>query len=484
MLAITPLLAPIGLVFGILCLRGIYHRFTNPLAHLPGPEVSKWTDLVYLYYWFSGKVPYYVHNLHEKYGPVVRTSTTQVDICDVDAAREIHRTNTRFMKSQFYEFLIAKGFQSMFNTSDPKFHAARRRLLATPISDSSLSKLEPLISSRVHLAVDKISEEMESRGAADVFKWWLFMATDIIGELSFGESFRMLESGEKNQYTKDLEAISGLQPIRTTFPNMVAIARYLPLPGFRKAGATANRMVTYAMQSIDRYAKYLEENPENPRQTLFTKAFDEKSGMTRQDIRQEAQGYIVAGSDTTAVTLTYLVYSVCQDPLIQQRLVAELATLTEPISDKNIRDLPYLNNLISETLRLYTAVPFGLPRAVPTGGAILKDTFIPGGTVVSTQSYSLHRDESIFPDPNRFYPERWENPTRDMKDASLPFGGGSRICIGIHLARMELRLATALFFTRFPKAFVSSNEGMCDEDMIMKAFFLSAPKGHRCLIQA
>lgn len=56
--------------------------------------------------------------------------------------------------------------------------------------------MEPIISSRVHMAIGRIAEEMEKRGAADVFKWWLFMATDVIGELSFGESFRMLEAGE------------------------------------------------------------------------------------------------------------------------------------------------------------------------------------------------------------------------------------------------------------------------------------------------
>ena len=84
----------------------------------------------------------------------------------------------------------------MFTTTDFKFHAARRRLLASPISDSSLSYLVPQISNRVEYTIERIAEEIDNRGAADIFKWWLFMATDIIGELSFGESFRMLEAGK------------------------------------------------------------------------------------------------------------------------------------------------------------------------------------------------------------------------------------------------------------------------------------------------
>lgn len=129
-------------------------------------------------------------------GPIVRTGPSRVDICDISAVKEIHRTNSRFLKSDWYRKLVANGFETMFTTTDPHFHSARRRLLASPISDSSLTRMEPIILSRVHMAIDRITEEMEKRGAADVFKWWLFMATDVIGELSFGESFRMLEAGE------------------------------------------------------------------------------------------------------------------------------------------------------------------------------------------------------------------------------------------------------------------------------------------------
>jgi cytochrome P450 len=112
----------------------------------------------------------------------------------------------------------------------------------------------------------------------------------------------------------------------------------------------------------------------------------------------------------------------------------------------------------------------------------------------------MHRDPIIFQDPDDFKPERWEEVTKDMKDASLPFGGGSRskfyerlcvlslltisiVCIGLHLARIELRLGAALFFRRFPRARPSNKEGMTEEDMVMKAFFLMAPQGHRCLIE-
>ncbi|KAK8011693.1 hypothetical protein PG990_010658 [Apiospora arundinis] len=106
--------------------------------------------------------------------------------------------------------------------------------------------------------------------------------------------------------------------------------------------------------------------------------------------------------------------------------------------------------------------------------------YIPSGYVVSVGAYSMHRNPSVFPDPERFDPSRWVSPTKDMKDSFVPFGGGSR---GVNLARMELRLATARFFKTFLSARVSSAEGFCDADMEPEMYFMLSPKSKRCLIE-
>ena len=119
------------------------------------------------------------------------------------------------------------------------------------------------------------------------------------------------------------------------------------------------------------------------------------------DLVVEVQSFITAGTDTTAVTLTYLVWAVCQDKPIQEKLVHELQSLPEAWAYADIRELPYLDHVINEALRCYGAAPGALPRDVPAGGANLAGHHIPAGTVVSTQNYSLHRDPGIFPDPDR-----------------------------------------------------------------------------------
>lgn len=112
------------------------------------------------------------------------------------AVKQIHTVKERYLKSPFYKAISAPGVQNVFNTPDIYFHRRHRKLLQAPFSDASLQTFQPAIEQRVRMTIQRMAEETKTRGTADVFKWWLFMATDIIGELSFGESFRTLEQGK------------------------------------------------------------------------------------------------------------------------------------------------------------------------------------------------------------------------------------------------------------------------------------------------
>lgn len=109
---------------------------------------------------------------------------------------------------------------------------------------------------------------------------------------------------------------------------------------------------------------------------------------------------IIAGTDTTGVTLTYLVWNVLQRPVIQQKLEEEVAALPADFKEKDLIELPWLNGVIEETLRLYGAAPSSLPRVVPKAGTVIAGVPIPAGTTVGTQAWTLHRDPKIWQAPN------------------------------------------------------------------------------------
>lgn len=114
----------------------------------------------------------------------------------MDAIKQIYDSKETFKKSSFYKNLTAVRTPVLFMLTDVTTHRRMRRLMNTPMSASSLRLHVPLVQSRVNLYLKRIQDEMLSRGCADVFKWNMFLSTDIIGELSFGESFKTLEHGE------------------------------------------------------------------------------------------------------------------------------------------------------------------------------------------------------------------------------------------------------------------------------------------------
>ncbi|KAK7927667.1 cytochrome P450 [Apiospora marii] len=478
-------LALIGLALGLLAY--LFSAVTGPLAKLPGPWYSNFTEIVGKYHLLKGRKPAYIDELHERYGPIVRTSPHEVSIKDIAAMQRMYSVKGEFPKTPWYTTLV--NMESVFSTINIALHRRYRRLLSAAMSETGLLRHKQTIDGKVRLAIQRMAEETQRRGATDVLFWSMCMTTDIVAELSFGQSFNQLETGEKNEYMRNLAAIGTAQSIRISFPMLTRLSRYIPfpIPFIRKGTEVLDRTRQSATELLQRHYRVIEEEGEDAKPSLLSKLYHPKAGeegLEFDEVRANAQSYIVAGSDTTSNTLTYLIWLVCKHDEVRTRLVDELDALPVSFEDSDLKKLPYLNQVIEETLRLYSSVPAGLPRAVPPEGIEFCGHWIPGGTTVSAQAYTMHRNPAVFPNPLKFDPSRWERPTQAMKDSFVPFGGGSRVCMGLHLARMELRLAAARFFLTFRNPRVSTIDGFCDEDMEPSQYFLMTPKKQRCLIEA
>ncbi|KAI6778855.1 uncharacterized protein J7T54_000511 [Emericellopsis cladophorae] len=463
----------------------IFTTLRKPISKVPGPWYSRWTSVVVTYHWLKGNKAYYVHDLHATYGPIVRVSPNEVSVSTVEGVKTIYNSRETFVKSRFYQDVTVSDNETIFSTSDIAFNRRHRRLLGSPMMEANIKSFEPTVVSLVNLTMKRIDQEMDERGAADLLKWWTFLSTDVIGELTFGESFRTLQQGKPSMYTNDLKNVAQLGGVRATFPTLIPLTKILPIGSFERARQASRNIDTYISDSLSRYQRLIDSDPSRAAHTLFTKMNKAKDDdkLPFNELCGAAQTYIIAGTDTTAITMTYLTWAVCRRPSIQAKLVEELRTLPVHFADVHLRELPYLQCVIEETLRLYAAVPGGLPRIVPPGGAELVGHHLAQGTVVSGQAYTLHRDSTIFPRPLEFDPARWENPTKEMKDAFSAFGRGPRACLGLNLGWMELRIATAKFFLSFPDATVSEKKGMTDENMHAKMFFLVKPSGGQCLVE-
>ncbi|XP_033113129.1 cytochrome P450 27C1-like [Anneissia japonica] len=160
---------------------------------------------------------------------------------------------------------------------------------------------------------------------------------------------------------------------------------------------------------------------------------------------------LLGGVDTTSHTLLWAMYRLSRAPDCQERLHSELVSVLNgaPLNEDNINQLPYLRSVIRETLRLYPAGPNN--SRIPQKDITLGGFNIPKGTNILMANYAMSRNEENFEDANEFKPERWlrGNESKINKFASLPFGYGTRMCIGKRLAEMEVKISISKICQRF-----------------------------------
>lgn len=205
--------------------------------------------------------------------------------------------------------------------------------------------------------------------------------------------------------------------------------------------------------------------------------------MSTRDVVVHLSTNVFAGSDTTAIALRAILYFLIKNPAAMQKLVREIdeAELSPIVQDREARErLPYLNAVIKEAMRLHPSVGLLLERHVPKGGATICDTHIPGGTIVGINAWVLHHDETIFPQPEEFIPERWlegwspygqktkgekvaddKDRLAEMEKSFFPFGAGSRTCIGRNISMIEMRKIIPQLLREFEVSIPGDKEWVC-----------------------
>ncbi|PQO26582.1 cytochrome P450 [Blastopirellula marina] len=182
---------------------------------------------------------------------------------------------------------------------------------------------------------------------------------------------------------------------------------------------------------------------------------DEETGqpMSDQEITEEALGMIIGGHETSSSALAWLWCELDQHPEVRDRLHAELDEVigSDRLSPDHLPQLVYTRMVLEETLRLHP--PFWFEnRNVAADDVELGGAALPRGSIVAFSRYSLHRHSGFWQDPERFDPERFRPDHEENKRSTyafVPFGGGPRICIGVHLAMMELVTVVAILAGKY-----------------------------------
>ncbi|MBN3908642.1 MAG: cytochrome P450 [Nostoc sp. NMS1] len=174
--------------------------------------------------------------------------------------------------------------------------------------------------------------------------------------------------------------------------------------------------------------------------------------MTDQELRDQLITLILAGYETTALTMAWGLYWIHQKPLIREKLLQELDTLGDYPDPMSIYQLPYLTAVCNEILRIYPVVMFSFPRVVQEPIELLGHHLEPG-TVLLPSIYLTHHREDLYPQPKEFQPERFIERQFSPYEF-LPFGGGVRRCLGEALAMFQMKLVLATVLSHYHLALV------------------------------
>lgn len=463
--SLTALIA-VGLLLLCPIFTSIYNLYFHALSKFPGPKLWAASRVPYIISLLSGNLVKDQVKLHQKYGDVVRMAPDEISFTKEEAWRDIyvHRAGHRNpTKDPVWYKAPDEMPQNIVTTLDPAAHTRFRRLLSNSFTEKALRSQAPIIESYADLLITRLRQFATTPAdqcngvVVDMVDWMSWFTVDVIGDLAIGESFDCLKNSKFHPWVKTLNNfVKGMvYAAATRWYPLIESLFFKLLP--KSVMEMQREHSEFANQRINERL-----NLEKDRPDFITPFIKENVGFHEMSLRETQSNFailIVAGADATAAALTGTLLYLVQNPRVLQELVSEIRMSLRSETDVTIaatNELPYLNAVINEGLRLTNPVPGGLPRIVPDGGDTYAGNFIPARTSISVRPYVMSRSEKYFLEPNSFIPERWlpkgKRPAQldsDHLSVSNPFSIGHSNCLGKHLAWAEMRLCIARLLWAF-----------------------------------
>ncbi|KAJ7065717.1 cytochrome P450 [Mycena amicta] len=532
--------------------RAIHLVFFHPLSSIPGPWYAAVSSLWITTHVLRLEQCKTIHALFQTYGPVVRIAPNKIAFCDLGTMKSVYST-CKFDKSDYYKSLLTNDNDHAMTTLPHAQHSIRRKAYASHYTPSNLAKLQPEICEATGQMIDTL-HNLPVDTSLDTLSLFRHLALDIIVASSYGyrlgavskwaveaeegltvaigdfpkrgilrsavpkwawnlvckipnARLRLLCDSDKimaefvSTRVYEMRAKLNAGKLPATIP-VVASPSPLPfLSALPSLSRSSSRSASPCPSEDSSFADDTEKSYLLPR--LLAYMYPNGETMPENHVISECMGHMVAGTDTTSISLSFFLWELTRRRDILHKLRNEIdAVMTDPraIPDiKTLNGMEYLNAFIKEGLRIYGAAPSLLERVVPASASSNKRFFgaegfdllgyaLPPGTIVATQAWSMHRDPAVFPSPDTFLPERWlASSTEDgeaetarlarMASYMMPFGTGSRICGGVNLAHLMMRMVLVAVLRNFE---VEAAPGTDEKSMDMRDSFVMFPAAMEC----
>lgn len=389
--------------------------------------------------------PIYLLQLAKKYGDIVKFQGAfpVYSISSPESVREIlTKAWPEFTRDTIDYKVISTVFGKGLVTNEGESWARQRRLMQPVFGSKSVNGFDTIINS----VTQNIVDDWKSNGNTNI---WLDRE---MSRITFQIVSRTLFGADIDEVADemiDILMLLNIHPLR--LDALLRLFPYIPAPSNGRFKAANKRLDEIVYSLIKTHEESTNESDDIVDRLL--KAVDPETGegMDKKQIRDEVVTLMLAGHETSSTGLTWTFFLLSQHPKIEKKLLEELENVLQGRTPKSgdLTQLPYLKQVVQESMRLYPPV-WGIARR-STNENNFRGYTVPANSYIAITPYVLHRHPEHWVNPEIFDPDRFtpgESKSRHPY-AYLPFGAGPRACIGAGMAMLEMQLIIAQILPLF-----------------------------------
>ncbi|XDG06015.1 hypothetical protein ABKA04_005630 [Annulohypoxylon sp. FPYF3050] len=505
----------ITLIAGFLYQYVLYPAILSPLSKIPSAHWSCSISPAWiLWARFKSRENRTLHAAHKQHGPIVRIGPNELSVTSIEGVKTIYQGG--FDKHQWYSVFNNYGVPCTFSSLPSKQHSQRKRMVSHVYSKSFIhtssslhSQAHTILSTRLLPLLHTSTRASQSPHGVDVHSLFCAAAMDFISAYCFGlprHADFVRRRAEREHWLAIYMVRKGYGFFAQELPRLSRFLSILRIKLTPSWVNDANReLEAWCKERSDATIRFLDQEKEGEgdgegvvntaddpvvvRALLAGiekeyAAYGEESMLYSTTIQQrelsvasEIIDHVLAGQETTGVALTYLSYHLSQSLELQGELRRELLTLEpsmrymngdrdrkiEMPDSRQLDNLPILHALIKETVRRYAPAGGPEPRVTPPSSCCIGPCEVPGGVRVSASVYNVHRDETVFPNPEKWDHTRWlrhqeaaepDNPNGDDEKIDVNrhfwgFSSGGRMCLGSNFAMHDMKLIIAAIYSNY-----------------------------------
>ncbi|KAK6442792.1 hypothetical protein LTR95_000951 [Oleoguttula sp. CCFEE 5521] len=385
----------------------------------------------------------------KRYGSPARIGPNLLVTDDPDVIRHINAPSSKWSRSTWYEAMkMDPRVDTVFSTRDEKVHSKMKAMEVGAYNGRDVPRLEIDIEDRIKDLIKLVSRSDGKR--MDFAMTARFFTLDVLSTVAFGRKFGFMEANaDLWEYDKTSAGFMNVIELTANHPWIHRILASSIMQNLAAPRVTDKSGIGPVLAFARKAVSERFENSTDEHKDMLN--YFKTKGLSQVQMEAEAYLQIIAGSDSTTTILRSILYTLVGTPSVYTKLSKEIddavkaGAISSPVVKyAEARKLRYLDACIWEGIRMYPPI-FGLKtKTAPPGGETIKGIYYPGGCDLGMCDENMMRNQDTFgPDADLYRPERWLNADHDIyiryaRVVDIVFGAGRFVCLGKHIAMMEL----------------------------------------------